>query len=132
MRMSWSGHREVRKVGIMATRSSSSPPEQEPHNTPSTAEDSPPAVVAARFTRARAVWAATGVALLLLILLIVFMLQNSTKVDVHFLGMSGSIPLGMAVLIAAVGGGELGHVRTPCAVPQPCHPTAPRSRTIRR
>ena len=63
------------------------------------------AVVAARFTRARAVWAATGVALLLLILLIVFMLQNSTKVDVHFLGMSGSIPLGMAVLIAAVGGG---------------------------
>jgi Uncharacterized integral membrane protein len=105
MRMSWSGHREVRKVGIMATRSSSSPPEQEPHNTPSTAEDSPPAVVAARFTRARAVWAATGVALLLLILLIVFMLQNSTKVDVHFLGMSGSIPLGMAVLIAAVGGG---------------------------
>jgi uncharacterized integral membrane protein len=48
---------------------------------------------------------ATGVALLLLILLIIFILQNSTKVEVHFLGMSGTIPLGMALLIAAVGGG---------------------------
>ena len=50
---------------------------------------------------------ATGAALLLLILLIVFILQNSTKVEVHFLGMSGTIPLGMALLIAAVGGGVL-------------------------
>jgi uncharacterized integral membrane protein len=50
---------------------------------------------------------ATGTALLLLILLIVFMLQNSTKVEVHFLGLTGTIPLGMALLIAAVGGGVL-------------------------
>jgi len=42
-----------------------------------------------------------------LVALIVFMLQNSTKVEVHFLGMSGTIPLGMALLIAAVGGGVL-------------------------
>jgi uncharacterized integral membrane protein len=48
---------------------------------------------------------ATGVALLLLILLIVFILQNSSKVDVRFLGMSGTIPLGMALLVAAVSGG---------------------------
>jgi uncharacterized integral membrane protein len=48
---------------------------------------------------------ATGVALLLLTLLIIFILQNSMKVDVRFLGMSGTIPLGMALLIAAVGGG---------------------------
>jgi uncharacterized integral membrane protein len=48
---------------------------------------------------------ATGAALLLLILLIVFMLQNSTKVEVQFLGLTGTIPLGMALLIAAVGGG---------------------------
>jgi uncharacterized integral membrane protein len=60
---------------------------------------------APRFTRAGAAWVAVGVALLLLILLIVFMLQNSTKVDVHFLGMEGRIPLGLALLIAAVGGG---------------------------
>jgi uncharacterized integral membrane protein len=48
---------------------------------------------------------ATSVALLLLILLIVFILQNSTKVEVQFLGMSGTISLGIALLIAAVGGG---------------------------
>lgn len=60
-----------------------------------------------RFTRASAVWVATGAAILLLILLIVFMLQNSTKVEVEFLGWSGSIALGMAVLIAAVGGGAV-------------------------
>jgi uncharacterized integral membrane protein len=48
---------------------------------------------------------ATGAALLLLILLIIFVLQNSTKVEVHFLGLTGTIPLGMALLIAAVGGG---------------------------
>jgi len=52
-----------------------------------------------------ATWVATSVALLLLILLIVFILQNSTEVEVQFLGMSGTIPLGMALLIAAVGGG---------------------------
>jgi uncharacterized integral membrane protein len=50
---------------------------------------------------------ATAVALVLLVLLIVFILQNSTKVEVQFLGMSGTIPLGMALLIAAVGGGVL-------------------------
>jgi uncharacterized integral membrane protein len=50
---------------------------------------------------------ATGTALLLLILLIIFMLQNSTKVRVHFLGLAGTIPLGIALLIAAVGGGVL-------------------------
>jgi uncharacterized integral membrane protein len=48
---------------------------------------------------------ATGAALVLLTLLIVFMLQNSTKAAVHFLGLSGTIPLGLALLIAAVGGG---------------------------
>jgi len=56
-------------------------------------------------TRASAIWMATGVALVLLVLLIVFILQNSTKVGVHFLGLSETIPLGMALLIASVGGG---------------------------
>lgn len=57
------------------------------------------------FTRASAAWIAVGAALVLLILLIVFMLQNSTKVDVQFLGAQGTIPLGLALLIAAVAGG---------------------------
>lgn len=60
---------------------------------------------APRVTRASAAWVATGVALLLLILLIVFILQNSGNVEVQLLGMSATIPLGIALLIAAVGGG---------------------------
>jgi uncharacterized integral membrane protein len=83
----------------------SSPSDEGSTETPSVPDGSPPAPGAPRFTRASAVWVATGAALLLLILLIVFVLQNSTKVEVHFLGLSGTIPLGMALLIAAVGGG---------------------------
>jgi uncharacterized integral membrane protein len=56
-------------------------------------------------TRASAAWVATGIALLLLVMLIVFILQNSTRVEVHYLGLAGSLPLGMALLIAAVGAG---------------------------
>jgi uncharacterized integral membrane protein len=50
---------------------------------------------------------ATAAAVLLLVMLIVFILQNSTRVEVHYLGLAGSLPLGMALLIAAVGGGVL-------------------------
>ena len=73
--------------------------------TPSSGDDSPRGTGTPGLTRASAVWVATGAALLLLILLIVFVLQNSTKVEVHFIGLTGTIPLGMALLIAAVGGG---------------------------
>lgn len=66
---------------------------------------SSPSRRAPRVTRASAAWVATGVALLLLILLIVFILQNSGNVEVQLLGMSATIPLGIALLIAAVGGG---------------------------
>ena len=76
----------------MVTRSPSSPSEEGSAKTPSMGEGSQPAPVTPRFTRASAVWAATGVALLLLILLIAFMLQNSKHVEVHFVGMSGTFP----------------------------------------
>ena len=56
-------------------------------------------------TRASAAWAATAAAILLLVALIIFILQNSTSVQVHYLGFAGSLSLGMALLIAAVGGG---------------------------
>ena len=46
-------------------------------------------------------------ALLLSVVLIVFVLQNPTTVIIHFLGWSGSVAVGMAMLIAAVTGGLL-------------------------
>jgi len=75
---------------------------------PSTsAPSATPAERAPRFTRASAAWVATAVALLLLVMLIVFILQNSTRVEVHYLGFGGTLSLGMALLIAAVGGGVM-------------------------
>ena len=68
---------------------------------------SPTSKRAPRLTRAGAAWVATAFALLLLVMLIVFILQNPTRVEVSYLGFTGSLPLGMALLIAAVAGGVL-------------------------
>lgn len=97
--------RNAGKVAIMATDSPSSQPDEGPAKGTTSEADSSPTPHTPPFTRAGAAWVATGAALLLLILIIVFILQNSAKVDVQFLGWSGTIPLGMALLIAAVGGG---------------------------
>ena len=53
------------------------------------------------------VWAAVACALVVLILLIAFILQNQEYVQVKFFGLEGSVPLGIALFIAAVGGGVL-------------------------
>ncbi|MGO4120626.1 lipopolysaccharide assembly protein LapA domain-containing protein [Arthrobacter sp. YAF16] len=60
-----------------------------------------------RVTRAGMVWTAVASALVVLILLIVFILQNQVYVQVKFFGLEGSVPLGVALFIAAVGGGVL-------------------------
>lgn len=57
------------------------------------------------FTRASAAWVAVGSALFLLVLMIVFMLQNPTPIAFHFLGLTATLPAGLAMVIAAVGGG---------------------------
>jgi uncharacterized integral membrane protein len=58
-------------------------------------------------TRAGVAWTATVAALVLLILLITFIVQNQDNARVRFFGLDGSISLGIALLIAAVGGGAL-------------------------
>ncbi len=58
-------------------------------------------------TRAAAVWVAVAVSLVVLVLLIVFFIQNQDQVLVRFLGLEGSLALGIALFIAAVGGGIL-------------------------
>lgn len=57
------------------------------------------------FTRVSAAWVAIGASLLLLVLMIIFILQNSARINVHYVGLTFSLPLGMALVIAAVGGG---------------------------
>ncbi|HEY5248640.1 MAG TPA: lipopolysaccharide assembly protein LapA domain-containing protein, partial [Dermatophilaceae bacterium] len=58
-------------------------------------------------TRAAAAWFATAVALVLLLLLIILILQNQDVVTLHYLGFTGSLPLGTALFIAAVAGGAV-------------------------
>jgi uncharacterized integral membrane protein len=54
-------------------------------------------------TRTSSAWFGICAAALLSIVLIVFMLQNTRSVQVNFLGMEGSLPLALALLVAAVG-----------------------------
>jgi uncharacterized integral membrane protein len=53
------------------------------------------------------VWVSVATALVLLVLLIIFILQNQDYVQVRFLGLEGAVSLGMALFIAAVAGGVL-------------------------
>lgn len=56
-------------------------------------------------TRLSAAFVGACAALVLLVILIVFIVENTESVKINFLGASGRISLGVALLIAAVGGG---------------------------
>jgi uncharacterized integral membrane protein len=56
-------------------------------------------------TRAGAVWSSVVAGLVVFVLLIVFFIQNQDTARVRFLGLDGYVPLGLALLIAAVAGG---------------------------
>jgi lipopolysaccharide assembly protein A len=61
-----------------------------------------PAVTRPIRTRTGAMWVGLCLAAVLLVALIVFMLQNTTPVEVSFLGWTGTAPLAVALLIAGV------------------------------
>ena len=58
-----------------------------------------------RFTRAAAAWTALAVGMLILIVLLIFIAQNTTSETFAFLGWHWNLPLGVAILLAAVCGG---------------------------
>ena len=74
---------------------------------PSPTPAPPPAPEDRHVTRAGMVWAAVATALAVMVLLIVFILQNQDYVQVRYFGLEGAVPLGIALFIAAVGGGIL-------------------------
>jgi uncharacterized integral membrane protein len=86
-------------------------PPADPVKAPPLQERPEPAAAAgperSQVTRAGMVWAAVASALVVLILLIAFILQNQDSVLVKFFGLQGAVSLGMALFIAAVGGGVL-------------------------
>jgi uncharacterized integral membrane protein len=55
-------------------------------------------------TRAGGLWAGLILSAIVLVFLLVFILQNGAPVQVNFLGWSGSLPTGVALLLAAVAG----------------------------
>jgi uncharacterized integral membrane protein len=77
------------------------PPPPAPHAGPSPGE---PAV---KFTRAGALWSALIGGFLTLIVLLIFIAQNTASTPFTFFGWHWSLPLGVAILLAAVGGGLL-------------------------
>lgn len=60
-----------------------------------------------RRTRVSATWVGIIVAIVVLVLLLIFILENLGDVRVSYFGASGQLPLGVALLFAAIGGALL-------------------------
>jgi uncharacterized integral membrane protein len=62
---------------------------------------------AVKFTRAAALWSALITGFVILIVLLVFIMQNTDSAAIHFFGWEWNLPVGVAILLAAVCGGLL-------------------------
>jgi len=95
----------------MTSPSHENPPTDEIPVAPPVAR--PPAATAGKSaspikrTRISGTWIAVIVAIILTIFLLIFILANLTVVTVSFLGMDGNLPLGVALLFAAIAGALL-------------------------
>lgn len=85
----------------MATR----PPFDHPTRSPDGDAAHPPSAPVTSTPRSRtgATWVGIAVAAILLVVLIVFMLQNTQPVVISFFTLEGTVPLALALLIAGVG-----------------------------
>ncbi|AWV48649.1 hypothetical protein JK2ML_2366 [Mycobacterium leprae Kyoto-2] len=84
------------------TSNPSGPPSQ-----PAPAVGLTPGERAVPVTRAGALWSALFAGFLILILLLIFIAQNTTSTPFTFFGWHWSLPLGVAIMLSAVGGGLL-------------------------
>ncbi|MFC7344007.1 LapA family protein [Saccharopolyspora griseoalba] len=53
------------------------------------------------------IWSSVVIAFVVLVFLLIFILQNFQNVTVRFLGFAGTLPLGVAMLFAVIGGALL-------------------------
>src|SRR4029453_10840538 len=79
------------------------PSADQPAAAPPSTDRSPASSAGVRRTRISAAWVGGCGAAAGLVVLIVFMLQNTGSVEITFLGMHGTLPLALALLIAGVG-----------------------------
>jgi uncharacterized integral membrane protein len=77
-----------------------------PPASPAPSKAAPPAAPQHRVKRTRTsgVWVALGFFAVILLLLLIFILQNGQDVSISYLGAHGHLPLGVALLLAAVSG----------------------------
>jgi uncharacterized integral membrane protein len=68
------------------------------------APTAPPPPRTAKRTRASGLWVAVGFFAVVLLFLLIFILQNGQDVGISYLGAHGHLPLGVALLLAAVCG----------------------------
>jgi putative membrane protein len=84
------------------------PREEEQHSEPHADQPNPTTVSTqsqrAGRTRISAAWVSVMAGAVVLVLLLVFILQNTKSVKVSYLGLVGSMPLGIALLLAAIAG----------------------------
>jgi uncharacterized integral membrane protein len=78
------------------------PPEPDPTAGRTSGHESVPAR-----TRTGSLWVAVGSAAVVLLLLLIFILQNGSKVQINLFGANPDLPLGVALLLAAVLGALL-------------------------
>lgn len=60
-----------------------------------------------RRTRVSATWVGIIISIVVLVLLLIFILENLRDVEVTFFGATGQLPLGVALIFAAIGGALL-------------------------
>ncbi len=78
------------------------PPQTAPRQATAPSSAAPPLKI--KRTRTSGLWVTMGCFAVVLLLLLIFIVQNGTKVDISYLGAHGHLPLGVALLFAAVCG----------------------------
>ena len=93
-------------------------------------------------TRTSGLWVAVGFFAIILLLLLIFILQNGAQVNVNYLGAHGHLPLGVALLLSAVcgvllsswparpGSASCAPWRVATAAPTPAAPRPPPARPL--
>jgi uncharacterized integral membrane protein len=89
----------------MSSRTPASPSQPPAKPDPAAEKGAKSAEPAIKFTRAGALWTALIAGFLILILLLIFITQNTASASFQFFVWHWSLPLGVAILLAAVGGG---------------------------
>jgi uncharacterized integral membrane protein len=91
----------------MTTMSSDSPvsPDQPPVSPAPVQDDTAPPKSAVKYTRAASLWSSLTAGFLILIVLLIFITQNTASAQFAFLNLRWTLPLGVAILLAAVCGG---------------------------